>query len=98
MAVVGFSQLGWTTQKTAEQMAQDQSETAVVAALVPFCVAKAQQDPDHATLTKFQTEQSSYSRSDLVMQAGWATVGGKTVPNSDLARACSEQLHTAKSG
>jgi hypothetical protein len=98
MAVVGFSQLGWTTQKTAEQMAQDQSETAVVAALVPFCVAKAQQDPDHATLAKFQTEASSYSRSDLVMQAGWATVGSKTVPDNDLARACSEKLHAIKTG
>ena len=98
MAVVGFSQLGWTTQKTAEQMAQDQSETAVVAALVPFCVAKAQLDPDHAALVKFQAEESSYSRSDLVMQAGWATVGGKTAPDSDLARACAEQLHAVKTG
>ncbi len=79
-------------------MAQDQSETAVVAALVPFCVAKAQQDPDHATLAKFQAEQSSYSRSDLVLQAGWATIGGKTSPDSDLARACSEQLHALKTG
>jgi hypothetical protein len=98
VAVVGFSQLGWTTQHTAEQMAQAQADTAVVAALVPFCVAKAQQDPNHATLTKFQTEQSSYSRSDLVMQAGWATVGGKTAPDNDLARACSEQLHATKTG
>lgn len=98
MAAVGFSQLGWTTQHSAEQMAQEQSDTAVVAALVPFCVAKAQQDPDHAALAKFQTEQSSYSRSDLVMQAGWATVGGKTTPDSVLARACSEQLHTLKTG
>ncbi len=79
-------------------MAQDQSETAVVAALVPFCVTKAEQDPNHATLVKFQIEQSSYSRSDLVMQAGWATVGSKTVPDSDLARACSEKLHTLKTG
>jgi hypothetical protein len=98
MAVVGFSQLGWTTQHTAEQMAQDQSAAAVVSALVPFCVTKAQQDPDHATLVKFQAETSSYSRSDLVMQAGWATVGGKTAPDNDLARACSEQLHAAKTG
>jgi hypothetical protein len=98
MAVVGFSQLGWTTQHSAEQMAQDQSEAAVISALVPFCVAKAQQDPDRATLVKFQTETSSYSRSDLVMQAGWATVGGTTAPNSNLARACSEQLHATKAG
>ncbi len=98
MATVGFSQLGWTTQGTAEQLASDRSDAAVVAALVPFCVTKAQSDPDHATLTKFQTEQSSYSRSDLVMKAGWATIGGKTAPDNALARACSDKLHTLKAG
>jgi hypothetical protein len=98
MATVGFSQLGWTTQGTAEQLAQERADAAVVVALVPFCVMKAQLDPDHATLAKFQTEQSSYSRSDLVMKAGWATVGSKTSPDNALARACSDKLHTLKSG
>jgi hypothetical protein len=98
MAAVGFSQLGWTTKGTAEQLAQERSDTAVVAALVPFCVIKAQQDPDLATLAKFQKEQSSYSRSDLVLKAGWATIGGKTSPDNALARACSEKLHSLKVG
>lgn len=98
MAIVGFSQLGWTTKGTAEQMAQDRADTAVVSALVPFCVLKAQQDPDHATFAKFQAEQSSYSRSDLVLKAGWATVGGNTTPDDALARACSDKLHALKAG
>jgi hypothetical protein len=98
MATVGFSQLGWVTKGTAEQLAQERSDTSVVAALVPFCVVKAQQDPDLATLAKFQAEQSSYSRSDLVLKAGWATIGGKTSPDNALARACSDKLHTLKSG
>jgi len=98
MATVGFSQLGWTTERTALQLAQDRSEAAVVLALVPFCVTKAQQDPNQATLAKFQTEQSSYSRSDVVIKAGWATIGGKASPDNALARACSEKLFTMKSG
>jgi hypothetical protein len=98
MAIVGFSQLGWKTAGTAEQLAQERSDTAVVAALVPFCVAKAQQDTDHAVLAKFQAEQSSYSRSDLVVKAGWATLGVAKSPDSSLARACSLQLYTMKSG
>jgi hypothetical protein len=97
MATVGFSQLGWTTQTTALQLAQDRADAAVVLALVPFCVTKAQQDPDQAALAKFQTEQSSYSRSDLVMKAGWATIGGRTSPDNALARACSDKLHALKS-
>ena len=98
MAIVGFWQLGWTTTATAEKLAQETAETAVVAALVPFCVVKAQQDPDKATLTKFQAEQSSYTRSDMVMKAGWATVGNQKSPDNALARACSDKLNGMKSG
>jgi hypothetical protein len=96
LSIVGFSQLGWKTASTSEQIAQDRSDTAVVSAMVPFCIAKAQMDPDKAALTKFQGEQSSYSRSDLVMKAGWATLGGKTTPDNALARACSDKLYVAK--
>jgi hypothetical protein len=98
MTVVGFSQLGWYTGGSADRMAQDRAETAVVAALVPFCVAKAQQDPDRAVLVKFQAEQSSYSRSDLVMKAGWATLGSAKFGDNALARACSDKLHTPTTG
>jgi hypothetical protein len=96
MAIVGFSYLGWTTAATSQKLAQDTADTAVVAALVPFCIVKAQADPNLATLTKFQAEQSSYSRSDIVMKAGWATVGGETTGSNALARACAEKLHVTK--
>jgi hypothetical protein len=98
MAIVGFSQLGWTTSTTAERLAQERSEAAVVAALVPFCVAKAQGDPDKTLFAKLQAETSSYSRSDMVVKAGWATVGNETSPDNALARACSDKLSSAKSG
>jgi hypothetical protein len=97
MAIVGFSQLGWKTAGSAEQLAQDRAETAVVAALVPFCIAKAEQGAEKATLAKLQAEQSSYSRSDLVVQAGWATLRAGEEPNSALAHACSAQLFAMKS-
>lgn len=97
-AVVGFSYLGWTTTATSEKYAQETANTAVVAALVPFCIVKAQADPNLATLTKFQAEQSSYSRSDIVMKAGWATLDGKANGSDALARACAEKLHMPKAG
>lgn len=96
LAIVGFSQLGWVTPGTAQKMAQAKSDTAVISALVPFCVAKAKSDPDAALMPKLKAEQSSYSRSDLVTKAGWATLAGDKFPNSDLARACSEQLFEMK--
>ena len=95
-AVIGFSQLGWTTSGKAEFLAQERASTAVVAALVPFCIAKAQQDPDKAVFAKFQAETSSYSRSNMVVKAGWATVGGEASPDNALARACSDKLSSAK--
>jgi hypothetical protein len=98
ISVVGFSQFGWTTAGTAERLAQERADTMVVAALVPFCVVKAQQDPDHALFAKFQAEESAYSRSSLVTKAGWATLGGRTDPDDALARACSDKLHGMKSG
>jgi hypothetical protein len=96
ISIIGFSQLGWSTAGTADRMAQERADAAVVVALVPFCVTKAQQDPDHAVLAKFQTEQSSYSRSDLVMKAGWATLGSAKFGDNALARACSDKLLGAK--
>ena len=99
-AAVGFWLLGWVTSTTAEQLAQTRSDTAVVAALVPFCVAKAQQDPDNkVVLAKLRAEQSAFSRSDLVKEAGWATVGREKSPDIALAHACSDELNNSlKSG
>jgi hypothetical protein len=97
-AIVGFSYLGWTTAATSEKHAQEVADTAVVAALLPFCVTKAEADPNLTILAKLQTEQSSYSRHDIVMKAGWATLGGEKAGRDDLARACADKLHVAKAG
>jgi hypothetical protein len=72
--IVGFWQIGWTTAGTAERMATDRANSAVVAVLVPFCVAMAERDPDQAKLAKVKAEQSNWSRSQLVSDAGWATM------------------------
>jgi hypothetical protein len=99
MAAVGFWELGWTTASSADRLASDRASSAVVSALVPFCVSKAEHDPDKAVLAKVLAEQSSYTRSDLVLKAGWATFGSKeSSPNDALATACSDKLRTATAG
>ena len=98
VTIVGFSYLGWTTASTSEQLARDAASTAVVTALVPFCVIKAHTDPNTAKLTKLRAEQSSYSRHDIVMEAGWATLDGTSTGNDALARACADKLHVTASG
>ena len=39
LAVVGFSWGGWVTSSSAAEMADEQAEDTLVAALVPFCVS-----------------------------------------------------------
>ena len=96
MTTIGFSQMGWSTGGAADRMARDRANSAVVAALVPFCVANAERDPDQAKLAKFRSEDSSYARSELVSNAGWATMPGMTAADSALAFACSEKLQGPK--
>ena len=95
---VGFSLLGWKTSQGAADMAQEQADAAAVTALVPFCVAKAGQASEQNTLAKVKAEDSAFSRSELVMKAGWATVGESTTPDNALAIACANTLRSSKSG
>jgi hypothetical protein len=97
MAIVGFWGLGWTTAASADRVGQTRADAAVATALVPFCVSKAQLDPDQAKLTKFRTEQSSWTRNQIVRDAGWATMSGMASPDSALATACAEKLSTMQS-
>jgi hypothetical protein len=93
---LGFWEMGWTTGGTADRMARERADAAVVAALVPFCVASAQHDPDATNLAKVKAEESSYSRAELVSKAGWATMPGMTSPDRALASACSDKLQGPK--
>lgn len=54
-----FWQMGWVTAGTADRMSRNRADSAVVVALVPFCVANAERDPDRAKLATPKTEQSS---------------------------------------
>jgi hypothetical protein len=94
--ILGFWQMGWVTGGTADRMARNRADTAVVAALVPFCVANAERDPDRAKLASLKTEQSSYNRNQLVSDSGWATLPGMSSPDRELVSACSDKLQGPK--
>ena len=98
MTIFGFAVLGWHGARGAREMAATSARDAVTAALVPFCVAKAQADDDPARLAKLRAETSSYSRSELVRSAGWSSLPGAQGGDFALATACSERLMTAAAG
>ena len=91
-AGVGFSSLGWTLGGTAEKMATQRAEAAVVAALAPICVEKFQHQADApAKLVEFN-KVSSWNRRSVIEEGGWATMPGSDTPNSAVASACAEKL------
>lgn len=66
--VIGFAWGGWVTGGTAGKMEAASAEVAVVQALTPLCVTKAERQPEQLVLLK---EESSYKRDDFVIDAGW---------------------------
>ena len=92
IAIIGFSWAGWVGEKTAMQMASDQAEEQVTAALSPICVEQARNDPQFAMTFASLKEGRSYERPNLLMKTGWATMPGSTEPMRSVAYACMETL------
>ncbi len=93
MAIVGFWALGWTLASSAERMAKERSEEAVVAALTPVCVAKFGAQADASTqLIELNKISTSWDKRSFIEKGGWATMPGSETPNADVASACAEKL------
>jgi len=92
ISFVGFSQFGWTLGSTAERMASDRADSAIVSVLAPICVEKFQQQNDSATkLIEFK-KTPSWDQRSLIEKAGWATMPGTEKSNSAVATACADKL------
>jgi len=83
---------GWTLGSTAERMATQRAQTAVVGVLAPICVEKFQHQADAATILIEFNKVSSWNRRSFVEKGGWATMPGTDTPNSAVASACAEGL------
>ena len=95
--IVGFSWLGWTLDHTSKRLVAEGSESAVIAALTPFCVANYMKQPDAAQkLAVLRADSSSYTQRDMIEKAGFATMPGNTEPSSGLAAACVTALQTVR--
>jgi hypothetical protein len=92
ISVLGFSSFGWTSGSTAERMAQERSQTAVVAVLAPICVEKFQHQTDASAKLVELNKAPSWDRRSIIEKGGWATTPGNDGPNSAVATACAERL------
>jgi hypothetical protein len=95
--VIGFSWGGWMTSGTADKLAAEQANTAVLAALTPICVEKFLQNSDaKANLAVLQKISSNWEQGQYLEKNGWAISPGGTSSDYKLARACAEKLVQAK--
>ncbi len=93
--VVGFNWFhygfGWTLGGTAETMASNRVDVALVAAYTPVCVEKFVGPADDAKWEEL-AKVESWNRDDFVKKAGLATIPGATEPNSSVAISCAGVL------
>jgi hypothetical protein len=94
--IVGFAWWGWTLSSTAERMATERANTAVVALFTPVCVESFMKQPNAmAKLTEFQ-QTAAWRQTEFIEKGGWATASGSTMPHSAVAKACADQLVRTK--
>ena len=86
--VVGFSWGGWSLGSTADKMAKERSDLAVVAALAPVCADKFRALPDAEAKTVALSKVESWKRAEEFPKE-LVTLPGETYPSSALVNACS---------
>ena len=90
--IIGFAFGGWVTGGTAQEMAKEMADEAVIDRLAPICVTQFNQDPEKDKKLQELKEISSYQRGDYVEKQGWATMPGEKEPDSNVANECAKRL------
>ncbi len=92
LAIIGFAWGGWVTGGTAQEMAKEMADKAVLDRLAPICVLQSNQDPEKDKKLVELKKLSSWDRRDYVEKQGWATMPGEKEPDSEVAGECAGRL------
>ena len=82
---------GWVTGGTAEKIANQRAETAVIAVLAPICAQKFLAQPDIAAKKAAFEKIESWKRRDELSKES-TTLPGGSYQSSDLVDACSAEI------
>jgi len=98
ISIFGFTWGGWVSGGTSEKLAAARAEQAMVASLVPICVAQfqTQKSPDAKGRLAALKATESWQQGEYVMKNGWATMPGAgkdAEPNREVASGCAEALN-----
>lgn len=92
LAIVGFAWGGWVTGGTAQQLAAQTAEAAVLDRLAPICVEQFNRDSAKDEKLIELKEIDSWKQGDYVQNQGWATMPGEKDPDRMVARKCVDLL------
>jgi len=92
--VVLGAALGWVSPATAQKMASDKAQAAVVAVASPFCVARFEQQANAvASWQALKKSAADYSQDDFIKKGGWEALPGEKI-DSDVADAIASACAT----
>ena len=92
IAWLGFDVFGWVLGRTAEAQAKKRSEVAVNAAYAGICAAQFRAGKDFQERLAALGKTDRYSRGDVLLKAGWATIAGIKEPSRDVGQTCADLL------
>lgn len=90
---LGFSQAGWMTKQSAEQLTEIATQNALVERLAPICVSQFNEDTQREEkLSELAALTTPTRRAAYVNDQGWATMPGEENPDKDVAIECAKQI------
>ncbi len=92
-AVIGFGWGGWMLGGTAQKMADERTNQAVVAALAPICADNFQSAGEAKAKLVALKKVDTWERDSFIIKGGWATFPGGAEPNRNVAEACASLLN-----
>ena len=90
--IIGFTLGGWVKGGTAQRMAEEMADEAVIDRLAPICVTQFLQDPNKEERLKELKKLDTWTRGEFVQKQGWATMPGEKEPDSEVANECAKRL------
>lgn len=97
VALLGFTWGGWLTGASAETLAKDRSNKAVIASLAPICQDNFRRGKDVSAQLIELKKANSWEQASFIEKGGWAKMPGIATTDAAMARACAELIVAEKS-
>ena len=90
--IVGFAWGGWVTDSTAQRLARETAQDAVIERLASICVAQFNQAPGNGAKLDELKKASTYQRDNYVRDQGWTTMLDEESPDRKVVDAWSRRI------